>query len=386
MARRALHLIHWLNPGGIEKWLLELMRRNDRQRWEMDVCCKGPSEGILADDIRETGAEVHVCTLGYRPMRFVSRLAALLRNGQYDVLHAHVNTHMGLAVAAARRAGIPAVITAHTETMGPATGFSPTPWGQLLRWYTHHNTAYSFRHASRVAPISHAVLRGVYGAEASLDPRVEVFYLGCPDVLPITEHRHIEIRRGLGVPATAPILLQVGSFTHHKHHAASIEIFSRIVQRAPEAHLLLAGDGVLRPEVQQQVKQLGTPNVHFLGIRDDVPELMQISQLLLLTSRKEGLPVVVMEAGASRLPVIASDIPSIREALGIETPSPAGIVHSTSDPDRFAQHAFTLLTDDTLHRRCADAGRQRFEQTFALSATAAQLLTIYETCLHTGAV
>ena len=167
MAKRVLHLIHWLNPGGIERWLIDMLHAVPRTEWEMDVCCKGPNAGSLADQATQAGAKIVHCRLQPYLVGFVSALAKALVQGRYDLLHAHVNSHMGLAVAAARRAGIPVVATAHNEIMGAYAQWARGgPMGLLHGWYTRANTAYSLRHANIIAPVSYAVLDGVYGRAA----------------------------------------------------------------------------------------------------------------------------------------------------------------------------------------------------------------------------
>jgi len=82
----------------------------------------------------------------------------------------------------------------------------------------------------------------------------------------------------------------------------------------PKIHLLLVGDGVLRAEMEAKAKTLDIAgNVHFLGVRGDVPRLLKASDCFVLSSRWEGLPGAVLEALAANLPVVATDLPGVRE-------------------------------------------------------------------------
>ncbi len=114
----------------------------------------------------------------------------------------------------------------------------------------------------------------------------------------------------------APLLLHVGSYAPEKNHAWMLRAFERIRRHVPEAHLFLAGDGPLRPEVEAQIRRDGLAEaVHMLGSRDDVPRLMAGADLLLLPSRIEGIPGVILEAAAQGIPTVATDVGSIGEAV-----------------------------------------------------------------------
>ena len=106
---RVLHVIAWLNRGGIETWLMNMLRAADRGEVAMDFLCQGPGEGATAGEARELGATVAWMRLGLRPWRFIRRAADLMRD-RYDVVHAHLGPGSGPALDAAARAGVPAIV------------------------------------------------------------------------------------------------------------------------------------------------------------------------------------------------------------------------------------------------------------------------------------
>jgi glycosyltransferase involved in cell wall biosynthesis len=97
-----------------------------------------------------------------------------------------------------------------------------------------------------------------------------------------------------------------------KNHRGVIEIFQQVVDKIPRSRLLLVGEGILRGQIEKLTRERGLSEVvRFLGARDDVASLMSVSDLLLLPSLFEGLPIVALEANASGIPVVGSLVPGL---------------------------------------------------------------------------
>ena len=108
-----------------------------------------------------------------------------------------------------------------------------------------------------------------------------------------------------------PLIGHVGRFTRQKNHQFLIEVFASLLQKIPTAHLVLVGDGLLRPEIEALIKAKGIhSNVHLLGVREDVPEIMGALDLFLFPSFYEGLGIVLVEAQAAGVPcLVANTVP-----------------------------------------------------------------------------
>jgi glycosyltransferase involved in cell wall biosynthesis len=148
------------------------------------------------------------------------------------------------------------------------------------------------------------------------DPRCRVIY-NSVDVAqfeePVDRNR---VRAELGVPLDAPLFVHMGREAPEKNHRRLLEIFAEIGKAAPDARLVLAGEGTDDPNgiTSRGVRELGIANrVLALGIRHDVPRLLNAADTLLLPSLWEGLPGVVLEACAAGVPVLATDLPGVRE-------------------------------------------------------------------------
>jgi glycosyltransferase involved in cell wall biosynthesis len=188
---------------------------------------------------------------------------------------------------------------------------------------------------------------------------------------------HATTRVGLGIASDAPLILHVGRFAPQKDHATLIAAFARLQTLHPDAQLCLVGTGDGMAAAQEHVAAKSIGGVHFLGLRDDVPDLMHAADLLALPSLFEGLPLVVLEAMAARLPVVATRIGGVTEALGHDHPwlVPVG------DAPALAQAMHQALTDGALCRRSTDRQSARFTSRFTASRMAPATEQVYDTVL-----
>lgn len=378
---RVLHLIHWLNLGGIENWLLAALQHMPRDRFAMDVCCKGPHLGELAPQARSAGAQLIRCPLGPTVVPFVRRMARILRRGQYDLLHVHIDAHAGPAVWAAQLANVPSIVSFHNTNHPPETRLTRQPIVRSLRtFYARRSMRYAIRYATRTTGVSKGVATAVNRLANSAEARCRVFYLGCPRPQPISPTRRAEYRAELGAESGTNLIVHVGSFTERKNHAGILRAFSRLREIAPNSILVLVGDGPLRADIETIVRDSGiAPRVRFLGTRRDATAIMQACDVLLFPSHHEGLSIVLLEAAAARVPVVASDIPGNREATG------GGIsarLHATPDIAGMAASLYELLADVQARRQLTNRGLTIYEQSFSIEASVKRLEQLYNEVLN----
>jgi glycosyltransferase involved in cell wall biosynthesis len=147
----------------------------------------------------------------------------------------------------------------------------------------------------------------------------------------------------------------------------------------PNATFVFAGDGPLRAALEAEARDLGVAGrCVFLGERSDVPALLAAADLFVLPSLYEGLPVSVLEAMAAERPVVATAIGGTDEAVTTED---TGLLVPSRDPAALALAIRRLQEDPRLARRLAAAGRARVEREFSSSATARQVMAIYDEVL-----
>lgn len=384
---KVLHLLHSLNPGGVETWLLRMLRQIPRTRIAMDVCCRDEKLGLLTDEARATGAKVmsvpwaNVLTKPWKVLQieFVQKLTRILREGEYDLLHVHTQFVSGLAAVAAKSARVTLVSTIHRTTPYPDAAFS-TNWAlrAAYRLYLGMNMNYSFLHAARVMTDSRGAMDRMVGRWAR-DQRFSVVLPGVEPMPDVSTADRERFRTDLGWPADCPLVLHVGRFDEGKNQRGVVEVFKQVRANCPDARLILVGDGPLRAAILQFIDETGlTSEVRWLGIRRDVPAIMCCSDILLFPSHTESLPIAVLEAAAAGLPIVGSRIPGLEEAV---INGSTAYLHPVSDHSAMAGSVLRLLTDRSLSREFRQNARRHCEQSFSLSAAADRLESVYREAL-----
>lgn len=374
---RVLHLIHWLNPGGIESWLLAALRHMPREVFAMDVCYKGPREGDLAPNARAAGAELLHCPLGPTVLPFIRRLKKILVEGKYSLLHVHTHAHSGPAVYAANAVGLPVVVTFHSTEQPAETRLTRLPGiRSTRRFYAHRSMRYALRRATASNGVSRAVVAAVERTAGVARSSCKVFYLGCPQPREISADQAAAYRKEFGLGEHSRVIVHVGSFRACKNHAGILRVFRRVFEAVPSARLLLVGDGPLRPAIWEKALSLGIgQQVRLLGNRRDATSIMQLGDALLFPSLYEGLSISLMEAGAVGLPIVASNIPGNRE--GTDNGASARL-HAVTDEDGMAASLIDLLQNPAERRRLSECGRRTYQQTFSMQASIQRLAALYK--------
>ncbi|MCC6848631.1 MAG: glycosyltransferase [Deltaproteobacteria bacterium] len=363
--RRILHVFGAMDRGGAETRTLEIMRRIDRAEYRFDFCVLSGRPGAYAAEIAALGGTVIPCPLAPR-WSFALRLLRMLRSGRYDVVHSHVHQFSGPVLLLARLAAVPIRI-AHLRSVHDGRGDD-----LARRAYRRAARAILERSATTVVAVSTSAMEAFWGADWEHDPRRRVIYNGV-DVARFAKGRGPDVRAELGIPSDARVVLHVGSFTPAKNHAALVGIAAALDRRRSDDVFVLVGDGALRPRIEVEVAAHGLGHrFRFTGSRDDVPALLAAADVLVLPSRWEGLPGVVLEASACGVAVVASPLAAVAE-IGREI---AGI--HTADPADAA--GFAAVLDDVLQREASRRGSREVRglpPMFATETSMRRLLECY---------
>lgn len=304
---RILHVVGSLNRGGIETWLLHVLRFIDRDRFRFDFVVHTMPPGALLDDVLALGANVYPCLEPSHPFGYERQLRCILRDhGPYDVVHSHVHHYSGNVVRIAQRAGVPVrIVHSHSDTsrVQRAANRPRRVYHRVMKTWIH-------RHAT--IGLSGGELSGqaLFGSRWGVDARYCNLYYGI-DLAPFRSPVDREaVRHELGIPEDAFVVGHVGSFRTPKNHSFLVDVAAELVRLDPRLCLLLIGDGPLRPAIEAQVATAGLgQSVRFLGVRPDVPRLLRGAlDAFVLPSLYEGLPMVGLEAQAAGLPCVIADV------------------------------------------------------------------------------
>jgi glycosyltransferase involved in cell wall biosynthesis len=202
--------------------------------------------------------------------------------------------------------------------------------------------------------------------------KLAVVYNGMPDIPP-------SLHADAG--AHPPRLVMVARMEQPKDHATVLQALAGL--KSIPWRFDLVGDGPLEPAVRKLVQRLGLENrVRLLGFRRDVSELMASSQVFVLSSRSEAFPYSILEAMRAAMPVIATDVGGIREAV---LPGETGLLSPPGDPDALQSNLRRIVNDPEERRRMGNAGRCRYLSHFTFEKMQANTFALYREVLSTTA-
>lgn len=304
---RTLHILGILQRGGIETWLMHVLRQTDRSQIQFDFLVQTEIPGAYDAEVEALGCRILRCPIDRtRPWQYMRRFKQLLREaGPYEIVHSHVHHLSGFTLRLAHEMNVPIRIAHSHNDTSPVSKRN----GWLRQVYLNLSQFWIRQHATAGLAASREAAQDLFGADWERDDRWRLLYCGV-DLSPFQAQPAASgAQQEFGIPAGSFVMGHVGRFEYQKNHRFLLEIAAEVCQRDPTAHLLLIGDGPLRPEIEAIAAQ--SPLRHqliFAGPRADVPHLMCSSMdLFLLPSFYEGLPLVGIEAQAAGLPIVLSD-------------------------------------------------------------------------------
>ncbi|MGH7194844.1 MAG: glycosyltransferase, partial [Candidatus Saccharimonadales bacterium] len=328
--------------GGAEALLVELIRRLDRERFAPEVCCLkdvGPLGASLPDDV----PVFHGFIRHKYDVPVVARLARLLRRRQIDaIVTVGAGDKMFWGRLAARLAGVPVIASALHSTGWP-DGISRL--NRLLTPLTDAFIAVAEPHA-----------RYLIEREKLPPRRVRVVLNGIDTERFRPRPADAALRASLGIPSDAPLAGIVARLSREKNHEMFLDVARLVRQRAPKAHFLIIGEGIDRERLEQLARDLDVADcVSFLGNRSDVPELLAMIDVFLLTSHIEASPVSVLEALATGKPVVATRVGSVSETVA---DGKVGYLVEPGDAAHMAERTVELFADARLAQALGARGRR----------------------------
>ena len=179
-----------------------------------------------------------------------------------------------------------------------------------------------------------------------------------------------EVRKDLGLPPAAKVLINVGNLSWEKGQREFLTQFANGDGFGPDVHLLLVGDGPLRQALEQQIWQLKIhARVHILGTRSDVPRLLAAADVFILPSKTEGMPAVLIESGLAGLPSVAFDVGGVGEVVEHRV---TGLLVPPGRLDMFSRSVSALCQDAFRRSEMGAAARQRCRERFDMRVIAEQ--------------
>jgi len=368
MGRRVLFLLGGLPVGGAEANVVAVMPHLVKVGIDPIVCTlTRASDSFLAERLEGVAGctRVDLAADGLFDLRAMRRLRRLVRTEGVEVVHAEDQYASIFGGFATRALATRFMLTRHVllELMHP------------VREATKSRLVFlAARRADAVVTVSEAV-RQRFSEQAHLAPgRIDVIHNGIE--LEPYDHQpdRVTARTHLGWAADRPVVTIVGVLRPGKGHDVLLKAVPAMKSAFPDLSVKIVGGGALAPPVMDAVASLGD-TVEILGARADVPELLAATDVIVQASHSEGLPTVMMEAGAAGRPVVATDVGGTRDiVLHDET----GILVARGDSEGLATGVVRLLQAPCEAREMGRRARERVLATFSLDAQAEATTTLYD--------
>ena len=368
---RTLVLIDAFRMGGAETLLAPMIAAARTSDVEMDVVSISPEE-LNSEKTMSILAEAGIATrsLGIRRLLdpvALPRLTTFIRKGGYDVVHAHLEMAMTLAVPAAAMARRPAVCTFHHVVL-PLTGRAV--WRERL---AVEAATRSYR-ALFVSEASRRSFQEAYRPRR-MPPNWSVLHNGIDLTNFTAAPADPAVRAELGAGA-GPMVVLPGAFRGFKGIPVAIRAWPQVRQTFGDAVLVLVGGGALEPELRALVRDLNVQDsVLFAGVRTDMPRVYRAADVVLAPSiYGENLPTVLIEASATARPIAASRVGGIPDIVLDNT---TGLLFEPGDEQGLADAVCRLLADPALGERLGAAARERACSEFSAAVWLDWLRALY---------
>ncbi len=384
MKFRVVHFITRLIVGGAQENTLLTVEDQHRLYGDEVTLISGPGlgpEGTLVERAQSGGLDLRIIPElrrsihPWRDWRSYRHLLALLREIRPQIVHTHSSKAGILGRLAASRLGIPAVHTIH----GASFHYGQNPLAHQSYILAEKWAA---RHCQKFISVCDAMTDQY--VDAGIAPRESfvTIYSGM-EVEPFLNppRPREEVRRQLGFGPEHVVVTKVARLFHLKGHECVIAAAGPVAREHPNVRFLFVGDGILREQFERQIEAAGLHDTFvFTGLvpPQQVPELIQASDVIVHTSLWEGLARVLPQALIAGKPVVSYDVDGAREVV---IPDETGYLLPRQAIPELSSALCALVADPALRERLGRAGRERFVEQFRHETMTRRIREVYETLL-----
>lgn len=366
--RTILQTIETSEPGGAETVLLHLASKLNHDRFRFLALL--PGEGWLSDRLRDVGVPVFFAdSRKWYDLRLLREMSRLVKHEQVDLIHSHLPGQNFYACLVGMRTGRKTVTTYH----------APRDLQPPLGWKAVAQLAAVRTLADAVVAVSDDVAALLQRAHFPALKTLRI-HNGI-DVVGMNVGRDGHLRHSLQLPQGSKLVGTVACLRPEKGYDFLIQSARMVIERIPEAHFVAVGemDPVDARPFFDLVERLGLKShFHFLGFRNDIPEILSELDVFILPSTSEGLPLALIEAMAAGKPAIATQCGGPSEVV---TNDVTGLLIPPGKPDAIGRALIELLTNRRLTERLARAGQAKVRAEFSLSKMLQEHEALYDRLL-----
>ena len=357
---KILQVVNSLECGGAEKMVIHLSKGQIDKGNHVVILCLGV-RGELAKEAEEKGVKVfHFNKQFGFDLRIVFKLVKFINKNDFDLIHTHNMRPLIYGSLASRFIRKPVINTRHGSAKKVTKPFI---------WNSNN----------RIILISNDSKRELLKYNKSIKVPVSVVYNGINlnefNSESLGQHNR-ELRKGIGISESSFIIGIVARLSVEKDHATLIKAFKLVFEQKGNVDLFIVGDGSVRQSLEVLVSELNIKsNVKFLGFRDDIPQVLHMFDVFVLSSLTEGVSLTLLEAMAASKPIVATNVGGNSEVvIDMET----GLLVPSKDPQSMADAILKILSDKEMSERMGKAGRKRVEEVFNLERMVDAYIEVYD--------
>ena len=348
--------------GGMENYVLRLLQRLPGDAFHVTCLCI--AESRFTAQLRDIGCSVHTTPMTDEPEWQSLQLGvSLIRAEAIDVIHAHLpNAHL-LAGILGRITERPALATIHGRYLH-------------IRDFEVHKLMQTHICVVAKSAYFHALNLGVPASKLRFIANgvdTEIFH-----PMAKTDYLHSIINVS---PAT-PLIGFIGRLSHEKGPEVFVQVASMVLKRFEKYHFVLVGDGPMRQKLKDDIDNMGLNGyVHMAGLQTDMPQVYSSLDLVVSTSYSEAMPLAIIEAMASGLPVIATNVGGVIEIVEVGR---TGLLNGVGDLHGMANNIITVMSNESARIEMGKAARKRAEANFELNNSVTQTSELLSSLTQVG--
>ncbi len=369
-------VVKGLGLGGVERLLSRSVPELDRNRYDYEICYFTPWKNDVVDSFESQGMRVHCLDVSHEmsPVA-LRRLARLIREGSFDLVH----THSPYPSVLARLVSLTnqSLRVVHTEHSLPNS----------RRLLTRAANRATYRMCDLVISISSDVDRAISSGPWPRPPATEIIRggIGVSDMTPVDSSIKASVRADLSIPENHQIVGNVAHLRKQKGHTLFLEVAKRVLEKKANTTFVLVGrekEPGFEDELRSMAGRLGIESrIIFTGfVRDPYP-ILSTFDVFLMTSQHEGFPIALIEAIALGIAAVATDVGGVGEAVTHER---EGLLAPSGDVEKLTAHVTRLLSDFAERSRLASNARDRVTTEFAIEQMVHRVEFAYQKLLTGG--
>jgi len=361
---KILQVIHGMHYGGAENVVFNIIKKINTDKFDVSICCVN-FIGDIGEVLNEEGFKIHVLESGIGVVNTLNAVKDIIFTNNIDVVHTH---------------GIPAFLA-----VAPLCVFQKNiKWMHTYHFgnYPHIAKKYLYaqkilsRFAKQLVAVSESQKRAVLKYLSVKENKLTVVFNGVSNnpCLGNQEERD-SYRSEFGYTNDDFVVASIVVLGKQKGITYLIQSVDAIVKKNSNVKILIVGGGPLEEELKDQASKLAfSESIKFTGWRKDISEIMNAIDLFVLPSLWEGLPMVLLEAMSSRLPVVVTDI---ADNANVVNNGEAGILVPPKDPDALADSILKVANDESYAKQLADNAYHRYNSQYAVEKMISNYENIY---------